>query len=59
LSLVFYGCEIWSTTDGRTQTEGIQERNAEENIGPKIKESKGGWKTLHSEEIHDLYSLPG
>jgi len=32
LSLVFYGCEIWSTTEGRTQTEGIQEQNAEENI---------------------------
>jgi hypothetical protein len=28
----FYGCEIWSTTEGRTQTEGIQEENAEENI---------------------------
>jgi hypothetical protein len=28
-------------------------------FGPKIKKSKAGWKTLHSEEIHDLYSLPG
>jgi hypothetical protein len=26
-------------------------------FGPKIKQSKTGWKKLHSEEIHDLYSL--
>jgi hypothetical protein len=28
-------------------------------FGPKIKKSKAGWKILHSEEIHDLYSLSG
>lgn len=28
-------------------------------FGPKIKKSTADWKTLHSEEIHDLYSSPG
>jgi len=27
-------------------------------LGPKREEVKGGWRKLHSEELHDLYSLP-
>jgi hypothetical protein len=27
-------------------------------FGPKRNEMAGGWKKLHNEELHDLYSLP-
>jgi hypothetical protein len=27
-------------------------------FGPKREEIAGGWRTLHSEELHDLYSSP-
>jgi hypothetical protein len=27
-------------------------------FGPKRDEVKGGWRNLHDEEPHDLYSLP-
>jgi hypothetical protein len=26
--------------------------------GPKREEETGGWRKLHSEELHNLYSLP-
>jgi hypothetical protein len=27
-------------------------------FGPKRDEITGGWRKLHNEELHDLYSLP-
>jgi hypothetical protein len=27
-------------------------------FGPKRKEATGGWRKLHDEELHDLYSSP-
>jgi hypothetical protein len=27
-------------------------------LGPKRVEVKGGWRELHNEELHNLYSLP-
>jgi hypothetical protein len=27
-------------------------------FGPKRDEVRGGWRKLHNEELHDLYSLP-
>jgi hypothetical protein len=27
-------------------------------FGPKMDEVTGGWRKLHNEELHDLYSLP-
>jgi hypothetical protein len=27
-------------------------------FGPKREEVMGGWRKLHNEELHDLYSLP-
>jgi hypothetical protein len=27
-------------------------------FGPKRNEVSGGWKNLHNEELHDLYSSP-
>jgi hypothetical protein len=26
-------------------------------FGPKMEEAMGGWRKLHNEELHDLYSL--
>jgi hypothetical protein len=31
---------------------------AEENIWPKRDEVTGGWRKLHNEELHNLYSSP-
>jgi hypothetical protein len=28
-------------------------------LGPKRDEIKGGWRKLHNEELHNLYSSPG
>jgi hypothetical protein len=28
-------------------------------FGPKRDEVTGGWRKLHNEELHNLYSLPG
>jgi hypothetical protein len=44
---------IWNI-EGRTYTDGIREVGAEENIWNK----EGGWRKLHNEELHSLYSLP-
>jgi hypothetical protein len=44
--VVLYGCETWSLT-------------LRENIfGPKRDEVTGGWRKLHNEELHNLYSSP-
>jgi hypothetical protein len=31
---------------------------AEENIWPKREEMTGGWRKMHNEELHNLYSSP-
>jgi hypothetical protein len=27
-------------------------------FGPKMDEARGGWRKLHNEELHNLYSSP-
>jgi hypothetical protein len=39
-----------------TQTEGVREQGAEDIFGPKRDEGTGGWRKLHNEELHNLYS---
>jgi hypothetical protein len=34
------------------------EQGVEENIEPKRDEVAGGWRKLHNEELHNLYSSP-
>jgi hypothetical protein len=44
---------------GRTQTVGVFENRVLQRIpGPKTNEIIGGWRKLHKEEIHNLYSSP-
>jgi hypothetical protein len=48
------GCEIWS----RTYTGGIGKRLLRKIFGTKRDEIIGGWKKLHNEELHNLFSSP-
>jgi hypothetical protein len=42
-----------------SQTEGVREQGTEENIWTeKRDEVKRGWRKLHNEELHNLYSSP-
>jgi hypothetical protein len=57
LPAVLYGCETWSLT----LREGYRLRVFENRVlrrifGPKRDEVKGGWRKLHNEELHNLYS---
>jgi hypothetical protein len=51
--VVLYGCETWSLTlreEHRLRLLRI--------FGPKRDEVTGGWRKLHNEELHNLYSSP-
>jgi hypothetical protein len=43
---------------GTYEIEGVLEKGAEENIGPKRDEVIGGWRKLHKEGLQNLYSSP-
>jgi hypothetical protein len=47
-----YGCKIWSHSNRRTYIE------SEENIGRKRDEVTGGFRTVHNEQLYNLYLLP-
>jgi hypothetical protein len=40
------------------ETEGVSERVLRGIFGPKRDEVTGGWRKLHNEELHNLYSSP-
>jgi hypothetical protein len=42
-------------TNGRTRSKDVSERGAQESIWT-YKDVTGGWKKLHNEEFHNLYS---
>jgi hypothetical protein len=55
--VVLSGCETWSLTlreehKLRVFWNGVLRRI----FGPKRNEETGGWKKLHNEELHNLYS---
>jgi hypothetical protein len=55
--VVLYGCETWSLTlreEHRLRV--FQNRVLRRIFGPKRDEVTGGWRKLHNEELHDLYS---
>jgi hypothetical protein len=59
LPVVLYGCETWSLTLREEHRLGVFENRVLRRIfGPKRDEVAGGWRKLHNEELHDMYSSP-
>jgi hypothetical protein len=57
LSVVLYGCETWSLRLREEHRVRVFENRVLRRIfGPKGDEVIGGWRKLHNEELHDLYS---
>jgi hypothetical protein len=60
LPVILYGCETWSLTLMEKHRLRVFENKVLSRIfGPKRDEVTGGWRKLHNEELHDLYSSPG
>jgi hypothetical protein len=59
LPVVLYGCETWSFTLREEHRLRVFENMVLRRIfGPKRDEVTGGWRKLHNEELHGLYSTP-
>jgi hypothetical protein len=57
--VVLYGCETWSLTLREEHTLRVFENRVLRRIfGPKRDEVTRGWRKLHTEELHNLYSSP-
>jgi hypothetical protein len=58
-TLVLYGCETWSLTLREEHRLRVFENRVQKRIfGPKTEEVTGGWRKLHNDELHNLYSSP-
>jgi hypothetical protein len=59
LPVVLYGCETWSLTLREDHKLRVFKNGVLRRIfGPKRDEVTGGWRKLHNEELHNLYSSP-
>jgi hypothetical protein len=59
LYVVIYGCETWSLTLREEYKRRMFENRVLRRIfGPKRDGVTGGWRKLHNEEVHTLYSSP-
>jgi hypothetical protein len=59
LHSALYGCETWSLTLGEKHRLRVFENMMLRKIfGPMGEEVAGGWRKLHSEELHNLYTSP-
>jgi hypothetical protein len=57
--VVLYGWETWSLTFREEHRLRVFENRVLRRIfGPKRDEVMGGWRKLHNEELHGLYSSP-
>jgi hypothetical protein len=57
--VVLYGCETWSLTLREEHRLRVFENRVLRRIfGPLRDEVTGGWRRLHNEELHGLYSSP-
>jgi hypothetical protein len=57
--VVLYGCETWSLTVREEHKLRVFENRLLRRIyGPKRDGVTAGWRKLHSEELHNLYSSP-
>jgi hypothetical protein len=55
--LIIYGCETWSLTIREEHRLRVFENGVLRRIfGRKRDEVTGGWRKLHNEELHNLYS---
>jgi hypothetical protein len=60
LPVVLYGSGTWSLTlRGEHRLRVFEIRVLRRIFGPKRDEVTGGWRKLHNEELHGLYSSPG
>jgi hypothetical protein len=59
LPMVLYRCETWSLTVREEHKRRMFENRMLRRIfGPKRDGVTGGWRKLHNEELHNLYSSP-
>jgi hypothetical protein len=58
LPVVLNGCETWSLTLREEHRLRMFENRVLRIFGPKRDEGTGGWRKLHNEELHNLYSSP-
>jgi hypothetical protein len=59
LPVVLYGCETWSLgVREEHKLRVFKNRVLRRMFGPKRDGVTGGWRKLHNEELHDLYSSP-
>jgi hypothetical protein len=59
LPVVIYGCETWSLTVREEHKLRVFENRVLRRIfGPKRDGVTGGWRKLHNEELHNVYSSP-
>jgi hypothetical protein len=59
LPVVFYGCEtLFLTLREEHRLRVFENRVLRRIFGPKSDEVTGGWRKLHNEELHGLYSSP-
>jgi hypothetical protein len=57
--VALYGCETWSLTLREEHRLRVFEYRVLRRIfGPKRDEVTGGWRKLHNEELHGMYSSP-
>jgi hypothetical protein len=57
--MVLYGCETWSLTLREEHRLRVFEKRVLRRIfGPKRAQVTRGWRKLHNEELHNLYSSP-
>jgi hypothetical protein len=59
LPVVLYGCETWSLTLREEHRLKVFENRVLRRIfGPKRDKVAQGWRKLHNEKLHNLYSSP-
>jgi hypothetical protein len=57
--VVLYGCETWSLTVREEHKLRVFENRVLRRIfGPKRDGVMGGWRKMHNEELHNMYSSP-